>query len=168
MRIEDAKAWATALHSGQADKAGEPYIEHPARVVGHLLRVFPDATDDEIQAAWLHDVMEDCGVSADEMLNRGYSPDVASIVSRLTKPRGISYPGWILSLASDGGSSAIRVKIADIMDNADPRRLRRLDEETRHRLVRKYHSALSILRRALTATGIPPNEAETEGPRNPG
>ena len=52
-----AKALAEKQHLGQTDKAGSPYITHPARVAERL------ETDEEKVVAWLHDTVEDTGLS---------------------------------------------------------------------------------------------------------
>ena len=51
-----AKDIATQAHEGTTDKAGAPYITHPARVARRVA-----SHGDEFEAAaWLHDVLEDC------------------------------------------------------------------------------------------------------------
>jgi hypothetical protein len=52
-------ALARRLHAGQADKGGQPYIEHVERVARILVERFPDATPEQVHAALLHDVLED-------------------------------------------------------------------------------------------------------------
>ena len=59
--LEDALILAAESHRGQVDKAGQPYILHPIRV---MLRV---NTLEERIAALLHDVVEDTAVSPDEI-----------------------------------------------------------------------------------------------------
>ena len=62
--MEDAIAFAAKAHVAQRDKAGEPYILHPLRVMlDPSLR-----TVEERITAVLHDVMEDCGVTEEELL----------------------------------------------------------------------------------------------------
>ncbi|MGZ7078608.1 MAG: GTP pyrophosphokinase, partial [Thermoanaerobaculia bacterium] len=59
--LERAIAIAAEKHAGQTDKAGAPYILHPLRV---MLRV---STNDERITAVLHDVVEDCGVTLEDL-----------------------------------------------------------------------------------------------------
>lgn len=54
-----------AAHRGQVDKAGQPYITHPARVAA---RVAGD--ENAVAAAWLHDVVEDTGLTLADLENR--------------------------------------------------------------------------------------------------
>ena len=65
--VDTAKAWAERLHQGQKDKAGKPYIDHPARVAGRLKKA------EEKVVAWLHDTVEDTGLPLQEerLLLRG-------------------------------------------------------------------------------------------------
>lgn len=63
-----AQLFATAAHAAVGQKrkyTGEPYINHPAEVVGIVRTV--DHTSDMIAAAWLHDVVEDTEVTLDDI-----------------------------------------------------------------------------------------------------
>ena len=75
-----ALAYARAKHSGQSRKNGESYIIHPLTVASHALAlgVRDDAT---IAACLLHDVMEDCGASPNDL---PVDQQVKEIVVRLT------------------------------------------------------------------------------------
>jgi (p)ppGpp synthase/HD superfamily hydrolase len=77
---------ANRLHAGQMRKyRPRPYIEHPARVAGRLM-LCEDATAEEVAAAWLHDVLEDCAVTADNLLAEGMPPATVKLVEELTNP----------------------------------------------------------------------------------
>mgnify|MGYP004585922421 CR=1 FL=1 len=53
LQSEIAQRIAIEVHTGQVDKAGKPYIEHPAHVAASV-------DGDEAKAvAWLHDAIED-------------------------------------------------------------------------------------------------------------
>ena len=110
--IEDAIAFAAERHRGQRDKAGEPYILHPLRVA---LRV---RTDRERLAAVLHDVVEDTGVTLDELRERGLDESVVAAIEILTKRDGEDYRTFIERVAQDPIARA--VKLADLADNLDP------------------------------------------------
>jgi len=137
-----AELVAHLAHAGQVDKAGEPYITHPARVVAripvgeHLVRA----------AAWLHDVVEDTDVTMDDL--RGViSPTVVSAVAALTHREGEAPADYYARVLRN--RTALRVKTADIDDNTDPTRLARLDPATRERLTAEYETARELL--GLTA-----------------
>ena len=58
---------ATKAHSGQVDKAGQPYITHPLRVMSM------GATDDEKIVGVLHDVVEDSDWTFDRLAAEGFA-----------------------------------------------------------------------------------------------
>lgn len=80
--IERARAFATAAHAGQARKyTGEPYIVHPEEVAGIVHAA--GLSDEAVAAAWLHDVVEDCGVHRD-VIGALFGPTVDALVFALT------------------------------------------------------------------------------------
>lgn len=85
MTVEErARTFATAAHAavGQLRKyTHEPYIVHPAEIVG-ILRTRPH-TPEMIAAAWLHDVVEDTGVTL-ELVRAEFGDTVATLVGWLT------------------------------------------------------------------------------------
>lgn len=83
--VEKARTFATAAHSavGQVRKyTGEPYINHPAEVVG-LLEAFSITQPEMLAAAWLHDVVEDTSVGID-LIEKEFGRCIADLVSGLT------------------------------------------------------------------------------------
>src|SRR5262245_19705840 len=53
--------------------------------VAERVATIPDATDEIVAAAWLHDVVEDCGITTGEIESE-FSPIVANLVRELTNP----------------------------------------------------------------------------------
>ncbi len=133
--VSRAKALAIRAHAAQVDKAGRPYIEHVDRVAAEV------SDDPEAEAvAWLHDVMEDC---PDVLIDVRWFPiRVIEAVQTLTRDRSSNdwYYFWIKA-----SPLALRVKLADIADNANEDRLALLDEKTAARLRRKYAKAITAL-----------------------
>ena len=139
---------ATSLHKGQVDKSKESYINHPARVVESLQRAGYRHT--VLAAAWLHDVVEDTGISLTELtteLNNVvcFFPvqKIISLVDALTIRKGetrYQYYDRILE-----HPDAVAIKLEDIRDNLDPERLDRLPLEVAERLRKKYYDALEYL-----------------------
>ena len=81
---ERARVFATAAHAavGQLRKyTHEPYIVHPAEVVS-IVQTVPH-TEAMLAAAWLHDVVEDTGVTI-ETERAEFGTAVADLVSWLT------------------------------------------------------------------------------------
>lgn len=78
-----AAAFAAEAHKNQKRKyAPIPYIVHPARVAAAVSK-YQLATYGMVAAAWLHDVVEDCGVSL-ATLDHDFGPVVAKLVEELT------------------------------------------------------------------------------------
>lgn len=152
--IEDTKQWVRELHKDQTDKAGKPYIGHVLRVHQHLLRIFPHAGENTEHAALLHDTIEDCGISANDLRARGYSEATIQMVQAVTKdPKdGMTYAERIASLAQSGKFGAMKVKIADLTDNSDPARLSALPAEKAASLRSRYLNALEVLKSAVNHT----------------
>lgn len=81
--IISAGQYAETKHAGQKRKYnGKPYICHPIRVAGRVA-THEKATEIMVAAAYLHDVVEDCGVDLSEIYSR-FGEDVAHIVGELT------------------------------------------------------------------------------------
>lgn len=156
---DETLRWARALHAGQVDKSGAPYIEHVERVRANLRGLFPEADAEEEQAALLHDAMEDCGLTAADMRARFYSDRVIAIVEAVTRRKedGLTYAAWIERLAASGNSGAIRVKIADMTDNADPARMALLPPDKARSLGRRYERGLNVLWAALDDCAVLPD-----------
>lgn len=135
-------------HDGQTTKGGEPYWTHPVAVMELLPS---DATDDERHAALLHDVIEDCSVTAADLLARGYSERTVVLVQGLSRPDGVgrqSYMDWIRSIAASGDTGLIRIKLADNVHNSQPERIAKLAEGERG-IVRRYERSMRVLRASL-------------------
>lgn len=132
-----AKSIAVLAHRGQVDKAGDPYINHPERVAGRFTTPEYEAT------AWLHDVLEDSDFTADDLRAAGVWPAIVTSVETLTRKKGVGAEAYYEAIAAS--YVARKVKLADIADNTDIRRLAKLDDATIVRLVRKYAKALEAL-----------------------
>jgi (p)ppGpp synthase/HD superfamily hydrolase len=124
--ISSTAALADKLHKGQKDSPKHDYIHHPARVVRNLLLVKPDADDDMIMAAWLHDTLEDCGIDEDFLRQAGYSERCIAMVKALTRPPDDQreYNQIIDELIAIGNEGALYIKLADNMDNLNPDRVK--------------------------------------------
>ena len=113
--LEDAIAIAAQAHRGQKEKAGMPYILHPLRLIAQM------KTEDEMIVAVLHDVVEDCEWTLEQLREKGFSAEVISAVECLTHQKSEDYTDYIERVQKN--PLAKRVKIADLEDNMDIRRI---------------------------------------------
>jgi (p)ppGpp synthase/HD superfamily hydrolase len=135
-----AESFARAAHDGQFDKVGADYIHHPAAVAANVERLGGTAT--QIAAAWLHDVVEDTSVTADDLAEQFPAAIVEAVVA-VTKVDGESTAGYFARVAAN--PDAVVVKVADLAHNTEPSRVAKLDAATRKRLAKKYEQAYAML-----------------------
>ena len=81
-QVQRALDFAIEQHDGQLRHSGEPYVTHPIAVARLCAELLMDAST--LAAALLHDTIEDCGVTA-EQLRAKFGPDVTLLVEGATK-----------------------------------------------------------------------------------
>ncbi|MEN5178845.1 bifunctional (p)ppGpp synthetase/guanosine-3',5'-bis(diphosphate) 3'-pyrophosphohydrolase [Comamonas testosteroni] len=122
-RVEEAFEFAAVAHSGQFRSSGDPYITHPIAVAEICATWKLDA--EALMAALMHDAMEDCGVTRDDIA-RQFGDTVAELVDGLTKldklhfnsreeNQAESFRKMLLAMARD--VRVILVKLADRTHN---------------------------------------------------
>ena len=115
--------FAADAHRNQKRSSGEAYIIHPINVSGTLIKLRMDM--DSIIAGLLHDVVEDCDVTPEE-IEKEFSSEIAHIVVGLTKISKIKFKTkeegqaenfrkMVVAMAKD--IRVIIVKLADRMHN---------------------------------------------------
>ena len=80
--IKKAYSFAKEAHAHQKRASGEEYFTHPCAVASILLDLYMDSNT--IMAAFLHDVLEDTFVSADD-IKREFNEEVFELVEGVTK-----------------------------------------------------------------------------------
>lgn len=135
--LEKAILLAVQSHQGQKDKSGATYILHPLRV---MLRM---SSDEERIVAVLHDVVEDTPTTLEDLRNEGFSEKILDALDCLTRREGEPYEDFIQRIKAN--SIARKVKLADLEDNMDVRRLPDLREKDLERL-KKYERSWKELR----------------------
>ena len=133
--IEAAKALATKAHSGQSDKAGLPYITHPARVAERL------ESPEEKVVGWLHDTVEDTALTVADISNQ-FGPETAAAVDAITRRDGENWNTYLNRVAANPIAKA--VKISDLIDNSNLGRLPTVTIKDVKRQA-KYNKALEKL-----------------------
>lgn len=134
--IELAIQIAVHAHRGQTDLSGQPYILHPLRVMMSM------AEPEDMAAAVLHDVVEDCDVTLNDLRGAGLPEAVVVAVDCLTKRKGEAYERYLERVS--GNPIARRVKLADLEDNMRLNRIPRVTERDRKR-INKYQHAKNFL-----------------------
>ena len=140
-RLRDACGFAAEAHSGIYRKSGEPYIFHPLAVARILANVRFDYIT--LQAALLHDVIEDTHYSK-EQLSARFGPEVADLVDGVSKLTQIQFNSKLeaqaenfrkmfLAMAKD--LRVIMIKLADRLHNM--RTLGAMRPESRRRIARE-------------------------------
>ena len=80
--VRRAYDFAEKCHDGQMRRSGEPYIAHPLQTALFLADLNLDVHT--ISAALLHDVVEDCDVTLEDLTDR-FGDEVALLVDGVTK-----------------------------------------------------------------------------------
>ena len=139
--LRRAYVFSAKEHHGQTRRSGEPYLVHPLNVAGILADMKAD--DVSIVVGLLHDILEDTGVTKED-LARQFGSEVADLVDGVTKIGKFTYHSreqeqaetfrkMILGMATD--LRVILVKLADRLHNM--RTLEHLDPEKRKEISRE-------------------------------
>ncbi|MBF0192658.1 MAG: GTP pyrophosphokinase [Magnetococcales bacterium] len=136
--LDQAIALASQAHLGQKDKSGCPYILHPLRIMMRLEQ------DEERMVAVLHDVVEDTGITFARLQEMGFSETVLEALDHLTHRPDESYEAYIERIAPH--PLARRVKLLDLEDNMDIRRLASPMTERDQARLQKYQRSWERLR----------------------
>lgn len=134
----------TRLFAERKDKEGAPYLGHLKRVSASLENF------DEKCAGLLHDSIEDILEVDERTLKYLEIPEnIIEMVLIVTKDKNLTYPERIDKIINSNNLGAIRLKYADMKDNMDYNRLKKLDEDTRRKLIKKYKTQLPKLEKVL-------------------
>ena len=161
--IKKAYQFALKKHDGQLRKTGEDYISHPLNVSYILTSIYADY--ETISAGLLHDVLEDCDCTIDE-LEEEFGKNILRLVQGVTKLSMIHfstendylidyYKKIIVGMSED--VRVIIIKLADSLHNM--RTLWALPEE---RQKVKAKETLEILAPIASHLGIHKIKSELE------
>ena len=130
--LEKAIKIATEVHAGQTDKSGQPYILHCLRVMNAGITI------DEKIVGVLHDVVEDTNITLESLKEQGFNSKIISALDCITKRKNENYNDFIGRVLKN--SLATKVKLNDLQDNLDIKRLIKVNVDDLQRL-NKYLSA---------------------------
>lgn len=145
-----AQAYAAGAHAavGQRRKyTGRPYIEHPIAVAGLVASV--GGCDGVLEAALLHDVIEDTKVTADD-LRRSFGEQVAQWVLEVTDVSRPEDGNRALRKAIDlqhiakASYEGKTIKLADLIDNTST--IVKYDPEFARVYMREKKALLEVLK----------------------
>lgn len=145
--IKEAYDFADSKHKGQFRKSGEGYIIHPLNVALILTTIYSDTQT--IMAGLLHDVLEDCDCTREEMEER-FGREVTNLVYGVTKLGRINfsteneylieyYKKIIVGMSED--VRVIIIKLADRLHNM--RTLWALSEEKQKKIAKETEEILA-------------------------
>lgn len=143
--IEQAYIFAEQAHRGQMRVSGEPYIIHPIAVAQILAHYYLDSQS--LQAALLHDVLEDTPISKEE-LSELFGSKVADLVDGVSKLKRIKFESraheqaenlrkMMFAVAQD--IRVLLIKLADRLHN-----MRTLSYMSRRKQVQKAKETIDI------------------------
>lgn len=161
--LKKAFYYAEKAHAGQKRSSGEDYIIHPINVAGTLIKLKLDM--DSVISGLLHDVIEDCGITPEE-IEKEFSHNIAQIVVGLTKISKIKFKTkeesqaenfrkMVVAMAKD--LRVIIVKLADRMHNM--RTLQYVNEDKQKKIAKE---TLDIYVPLASRLGINSVKAELE------
>jgi guanosine-3',5'-bis(diphosphate) 3'-pyrophosphohydrolase len=162
-KLRNAYDFAEFHHRSQKRSSGEPYIIHPLNVASTLVKLKMDM--DSITAGLLHDVVEDCDISPEEIVKKFGDP-VAQIVVGCTKISKIKFKTkeetqaenfrkMVVAMAKD--IRVIIVKLADRMHN-----MRTLQYVSQEKQMKKAQETLDIYVPLASRLGINSVKSELE------
>ena len=127
---------AIKAYNKQLDRNNQPYIGHPFRVMD------AGQTLEEKIVGVLHDIVEDTQVNFVDLSKEGFSEEIIDAVHALTKLENEDYNHYLQRVRKN--DLAVRVKLNDLTDNMDLRRLKEITDEDVVRM-RKYLDAYNQL-----------------------
>lgn len=136
MSVTEARELAVRAHADQRDRDGSFHI-------GHIARVAEAVPDDDAhqRVAWLHDVIEDSGVTAEDLKEHLEADELQALTLLTHQGANEPYDDYvrrILSAPGRAGELARAVKQADMLDNV-------------RRCARDHDPAIAQYGRALAA-----------------
>jgi (p)ppGpp synthase/HD superfamily hydrolase len=119
--ILSAAHYAADKHADQKrkGKAGEPYVNHLLEVAQLISKAIQNPDTNLIIAALLHDVVEDAGVTKDELAHR-FGADVANLVAEVTDDKSLPKAERKRLQVENAPKKSIRaqaIKLADKISN---------------------------------------------------
>jgi (p)ppGpp synthase/HD superfamily hydrolase len=149
------KAYKFAIEAHGDQMYGDhPYSYHLEQVVDNVMirKADDPMLSTYVAVAWLHDTMEDCGVTFKQIQDE-FGLAIADAVQRLTKTKGMQYEHYLAGCIMS--AVAREVKICDTMAN-----LMESFRNNREKGMLKYPKQLAILTAGVWAGELLFNKGE--------
>ena len=111
--------YALEKHEGQFRRNRESYIDHCIRVHSGCVRNFPNLDRDKLQVALIHDVVEDCDVTLDQVKSDlNLTICQYEILKLLTRQVNQSKEDYLSSIINSCNKYVLAIKSQDAYDNS--------------------------------------------------
>lgn len=148
-----AEELARKYHEGQTrhDRI-TPYIIHIEGVVENIKKIFNGNTilgfsetdiDNTIAAGWLHDILENCKITIQELADSGINDDVIEMVKVLTHDKEVDTYEKYVENAINYSFGTVIVKYCDMQYNIN-------DEPTMKQLIKYANTLLAVTFKSYT------------------
>lgn len=125
----------TILFENDIDKGGLPYILHLIYIYKHVY------SEDEKIIALLHSVIEDKDVTANDLLDIGFSKKIVDDIVILSRKKHSDYKIYIDNLVKNASIEVLHVKLADLSNNMDMTRIKTPNVSDYERVNTRYKPA---------------------------
>lgn len=136
--FDKALGFTAVAFAHKKDRGGDIAVKHPLAVWSRVRN-----ESEEVQVvAILHDIVEDTDWVVEDIRDH-FGDAIAEAVDAISRREDESYWDYIKRVAKN--PIAVKVKIADLMENSSPERLNKLPEKDRG-VINRYNKALMFLR----------------------
>ena len=145
---ERALKLVSIIFQDKKDKEGDPYISHLIRVSKKLKN--PNTR----VAGLLHDTIEDIEyMSFNSLTELKFNDEIIELIRLVTKDPSLNYHDQITKIIVSNNIEAIKLKYADMSDNYDLERLKKLSPEQQEYFHHKYGPEIIRLKEILEERG---------------
>ena len=135
MDLQRAIQIATEAHKNQYDRYGAPFLEHVTRVMN------AGKTEDEKIVGVLHDIIEKTGWDLKKLQMEGFRKNIIEAVRCLSKTSDKEDYELLIERVKTN-TLAVKVKLNDLTDNMDIKRMKEFKQEDLERFnkyLKAYH-----------------------------
>ena len=145
---ERALKLVSIIFQDKKDKEGDSYINHLIRVSKKLKN--PNTR----VAGLLHDTIEDIEyMSFNSLTELKFNDEIIELIRLVTKDPSLNYHDQITKIIASNNIEAIKLKYADMSDNYDLERLKKLSPEQQEYFHHKYGPEIIRLKEILEERG---------------